>query len=189
MVRSQRLGASRRICSYILAIKLHYYYCINTNAVLIQGLSINYAFLCSKLCLFMLANYAYLCSDYAQLCFHAFMLEVCHYAIFYARIIGTSQLIYRRSRGTALATNFGSLAPTHDSSEPQEVARIFHRQFSSTSPRTVIRPPLLLSSGSHRNRLFTRMYTCTSGLHYRPRPSTHGRNKLLMHESVTCNCQ
>ena len=66
-------------------------HCINTNAVLIQGLSINYAFLCSKLCFFMLANYAYLCSDYAQLCFYAFMLEVCHYAFFYARIIGTSQ--------------------------------------------------------------------------------------------------
>ena len=72
------------------------------------------------------------------------------------------------SRGTAHATNFGSLAPTHDFSEPQEVARIFHQAFSSTSTRTVISPPLLLSSGSHPNRLFTRMYTCTSGLHYRP---------------------
>ena len=82
------------------------------------------------------------------------------------------------SRGTAEATNFGSLAPAHDSSRPQRVASMFHRQFSSTSPRTVIRRPLLLSSGSHRNRLFTRMYTCTSGLHYRPRPSTHGRNHI-----------
>ena len=63
------------------------------------------------------------------------------------------------SRGTAHATNFGSLAPTHDFPEPQEVARIFHQAFSSTSTRTVISPPLLLSSGSHPNRLFTRMYT------------------------------
>ena len=56
------------------------------------GLSINYAFLCSKLCFFMLADYAYLCSDYAQLCLYAFMLEVCQYAFFSARIIGLSQL-------------------------------------------------------------------------------------------------
>ena len=60
------------------------------------------------------------------------------------------------SRVTADATNSGSLAPTHDFPEPQEVARIFHRAFSSTSTRTVISPPLLLSSGSHPNRLFTR---------------------------------
>ena len=50
------------------------------------------------------------------------------------------------SRVTALATNSGSLAPTHDSSTPQEVAEMFHRQFSSTSHRTVIWPPPLLSS-------------------------------------------
>ena len=86
--------------------------------------------------------------------------------------------LYSSSPGTAEATNSSSLAPAHDSSRPQRVAGMFHRQFSSTSPRTVFRPPLLLSSGSHRNRLFTRMYTCTSGLHYRPRPSTHGRNNV-----------
>ena len=80
-------------------------HCINTgtNAVLIQGLSINYAFLCSKLCFFMLANYAYLCSDYAQLCFYAFMLEVCHYAFFYARIIGPSQTMQSRLQNMACA--------------------------------------------------------------------------------------
>ena len=89
----------------------------------------------------------------------------------------TNDQLCSSSRGTALATNSSSLAPAHDSSKPQRVAAMFHRQFSSTSPRTVFRPPLLLSSGSHRNRLFTRMYTCTSGLHYRPRPSTHGRNE------------
>ena len=48
------------------------------------------------------------------------------------------------------------------------------------APEPLLAPPLLLSSGSHRNRLFTRTYTCTSGLHYRPRPSTHGRNDISL---------
>ena len=42
------------------------------------------------------------------------------------------------------------------------------------SPRTVFRPPLLLSSGSHRNRLFTRMYT---DLYVGIALSTHGRDE------------
>ena len=94
------------------------------------------------------------------------------------------------SRGTAHATNFGSLAPTHDFSEPQEVARIFHQAFSSTSTRTVISPPLLLSSGSHPNRLFTRMYTVHRDCIIDPRSQqTNATHKINQAAQFIRKCQ
>ena len=78
------------------------------------------------------------------------------------------------SRGFALATNSGSLAPAHDSSTPQEVASMFHRQFSSTSHRTVISPPLLLSSEvSTIDCLRIHLYI---GIALSTGPPTHGRD-------------
>ena len=79
--------------------------------------------------------------------------------------------LYSSSPGTALATNSGSLAPAHDSSTTQEVVSKIHRQFSSSSPRTVISPPLPISSDSHLNRLFTRIH-----LYIGIAISTHGRD-------------
>ena len=86
------------------------------------------------------------------------------------------------SRGTALATNSGSLAPAHDSSTPQEVAGMFHRQFSSTSHRTVISPPLLLSSEvSTIDCLRIHLYI---GIALSTGPPTHGRDEFLTRCSV-----
>ena len=42
----------------------------------------------------------------------------------------------------APSTNSGSPPPQHHSSTPQKVASRFHRQFSSSRPRSVIWPPL-----------------------------------------------
>mgnify|MGYP007003143429 CR=1 FL=1 len=77
----------------------------------------------------------------------------------------------------ALATNSGSLAPAHDSSTPQEVAAMFHRQFSSTSHRTVISPPLLLSSEvSTIDCLRIHLYI---GIALSTGPPTHGRDHVM----------
>ena len=84
------------------------------------------------------------------------------------------------SRGTALATNSGSLAPAHDSSTPQEVASMFHRQFSSTSHRTVISPPLLLSSEvSTIDCLRIHLYI---GIALSTGPPTHGRDYPVLNK-------
>ena len=97
-----------------------------------------------------------------------------------AAVAAVPPRLYSSGRGTALATNSGSLAPAHDSSTTQEVVSKIHRQFSSSSPRTVISPPLPISSDSHLNRLFTRIH-----LYIGIAISTHGRNHYFFEAPTT----